>query len=41
MKAILREENREYLENKEVYERVYYNLRLGELIQSKNVVILQ
>ena len=40
MKAIL-QENREYLENKEVYERVYYNLKLGELIQSKNVVILQ
>ena len=40
MKAIL-QENRDYLKNKEVYVRSYYNTRLGELIESKNVIILQ
>ena len=40
MKEIL-QENRDYLKNKDVYVRPYYNKKLGELIESKNVVILQ
>lgn len=40
MKEIL-QENIDYLKSKEVYVRPYYNTKLGELIESKNVIILQ